>query len=114
MIRSKIFAMISKLKKNTRNKCIKIADKFPVGWGTLKQYISDYLASDTDDDRRIRSAESRAVEAKKNLQQDRNKRKFGNSHGSKMSEVSHTVSSGTVTTSTDHSFRANEKNNTEP
>lgn len=101
--------MISKLKKNTRNKCIKIADKFPAGWSTLKQYISDYLASDTDDDRRIRSAESRAVEAKKNLQQDENKRKFGNSYGSKMPEVSRTVPSGTVTRATGHSFRAYEK-----
>ncbi|CAG2188484.1 unnamed protein product [Mytilus edulis] len=101
-------------KLHKRNKCIKIADKSLPGWGTVKEYLSDELASDTDDERRIRSAETRALKAKKNFEQDRNKRKIANSYGSKMPEDSRTVPSATVTSATDRSFRAYERNNTGP
>ena len=40
------------------NKCIKLADKSPGGWDTVKEYMSDDLASDTDDEKRIRQAET--------------------------------------------------------
>lgn len=39
----------------------KIADKSPAGWKTVREYESDDLASDSEDEKRIRSAESRAI-----------------------------------------------------
>ena len=48
-----------------RNKCIKLADKSPGGLGTVKEYLSDDLASDSDDDKKIRSAENRAIRTRR-------------------------------------------------
>ena len=40
-----------------RNKLLKIA-----GWGTVEGYLSDYLASDSEDDRKIKTAERQALQ----------------------------------------------------
>ncbi|KAJ8309613.1 LOW QUALITY PROTEIN: hypothetical protein KUTeg_012835 [Tegillarca granosa] len=47
-----------------RNKCIKLAEKSPAGWDTVKEYLSDELASDSEDEKKMRSAEFRALRSK--------------------------------------------------
>ena len=44
-----------------RNKLIKLADTSVGGWEAVRQYDSNDLADDSDDDRRISRAESRAA-----------------------------------------------------
>ena len=43
-----------------RVKAIKLADKSEFGWTTVNEYLSDELASDSDDEKRIYRAERRA------------------------------------------------------
>ena len=40
-----------------RNKLLKIADKSTAGWGAVEEYLSDDLASDSEDDCKIKAAE---------------------------------------------------------
>ena len=54
-----IKTQINKLTK--RNKCTKIADKSPGGWETVKDYLTDDLADDSADGRKIRQAEKTAL-----------------------------------------------------
>lgn len=48
-------------KVHKRNKCIKIADNSPKEWETVKDNLSDELASDSEDDKTIRSAVTRTL-----------------------------------------------------
>ena len=50
----------------TRNRMIKIADKLPGGLKTAEEYLSDSITSDSDDKRKLRAAESRALRKKQN------------------------------------------------
>ena len=45
---------------STRIKVIKMADKSDFGWSTVNEYLSDELASNSDDEKRMYRAERRA------------------------------------------------------
>ena len=44
------------------NKLLKIADKSIAEWGTVEEYLSDDLASDSEDDRTIKASERQALQ----------------------------------------------------
>ncbi|XP_071504059.1 uncharacterized protein [Diadema antillarum] len=47
-----------------RQKLIKIADRSPLGWLTVKEYVADELADDSGDEKRLRKAEKAAATKK--------------------------------------------------
>ena len=40
-------------------------DKSPAGWNTVQEYLSDYLASDSKDDKNLKPAEALALRKQK-------------------------------------------------
>ena len=48
-----------------RNKLIKIADKSPALWNTVQGYLSDDLASDSENNKKLKAAEARALRKQK-------------------------------------------------
>lgn len=48
-----------------RNKLVKLADKSEAGWLAVDEYLADDLAEDSEDDKKIRSAQARAAARKK-------------------------------------------------
>ena len=62
-----------------RNKLVKMADASPCGWNTVKNYVSNPLADDSDDEKRINKAENKALKEKKEKQKGKNsKNSFSN------------------------------------
>ncbi|XP_033124891.1 uncharacterized protein LOC117123150 [Anneissia japonica] len=63
----KVGADLNEIKKllHRRNKLIRIADKSEGGWSVVDEYLSDELASDSDDEKRIRNAQLRAGRRKR-------------------------------------------------
>ncbi len=60
---------------NKRNKLVKLADKSEAGWLAVDEYLADDLASDSDDDKKIRSAQARASAKKKKNASNKNRAK---------------------------------------
>ena len=58
---------VAELSKNLKRwqKIIKLADKSEAGWLAVKEYLTEELARDPEDERRIRKAQERALKKKK-------------------------------------------------
>ena len=60
-----------------RQKCIKMADASPAGWGLVEEYLSNALADNDDDDKKIRRCETAALEKRKRRLEKPNSNKRG-------------------------------------
>ena len=56
---------------NKRDKAIRFADKSPAGWTAVEEYESDELADDSEDEKKLRSAERRALSKLRERKQNR-------------------------------------------
>ena len=63
---------------NKRTKVIKMADKSQYSWATVEEYLSNELASDTDDEKRIIRSENKASRKAKEAKRKRTYRNRSN------------------------------------
>ena len=56
---------------NKRDKAIRFAGKSPAGWTAVEEYESDELADDSEDEKKLRSAERRALSKLRERKQNR-------------------------------------------
>ena len=64
----------NKQQYDKRMKVIKMADKSQYSWATVEEYLSDELASDTDDEKRIIRSENRAAKKAKEAKKKKTNR----------------------------------------
>ena len=69
VVRGYLEELESDIKKH--NKLIRLADKSATGWDLVNEYLSDKLASGSEDEKRIRRAEQRALRKQKDRQQQK-------------------------------------------
>ena len=67
LVKTQLEGLDSDIKK--RNKLIRLADKSAAGWDLVNEYLSDELASGSEDEKRIRRAEERALRKRNQRQQ---------------------------------------------
>ena len=67
LVKTQLEELDSDIKK--RNKLIRLADKSAAGWDLVNEYLSDELASGSEDEKRIRRAEQRALRKRSQRQQ---------------------------------------------
>lgn len=65
------------VKIKDKNKHIRIADLSSGGWETVNQYVSNPIASDSDDESKIYKAKNRAIKKRKMSTKTRDKREQG-------------------------------------
>jgi len=85
-----------------RVKAIKLADKSEFGWATVNEYLSDELASDSDNVKRIYRAERRA---ERKINKEKRRRVRSDEKGSSTSSASRAASSSRFS-SKDLAFRS--------
>ena len=75
---------VEELRKNLRHrqKIIKLADKSEAGWLAVKEYQTEELASDSEDEKRIKKAQERALKKKKQNGLKRAEKSKNSSHAS--------------------------------
>ena len=67
---------VAKKSLHKRIKLVRLADKSPNGWNFVKEYVADDLASDSEDEKRIKRAESEASKKRKSFSQESAKKRF--------------------------------------
>ena len=67
-----------------RNKLIRIADTSEGGWRSIDDYLSDEVATDSEDEKMIRAAENRAVKMMKTQERHRKTKQKKTSGGSRI------------------------------